>query len=95
MRRPQFSLKTMLWLIACVGCGLGGWIAGVRHNPLFVWQNRVIHEQAEALEKRRINPNIRLERLGRRYLQELEQKAGESQPPDDSPDEEVVSDGRP
>jgi hypothetical protein len=85
MPRPQFSLKTMLWLMACLACGLAGWIAGVRYNPLNVWQSRVIHEQAEKFERyRQDHPRyIRLERLGRRKLQELE---AAKQAADDQPD---------
>ena len=37
MRRPQCSLKTLLWWIASVAGASGGWVAGVRHNPLFAW----------------------------------------------------------
>ncbi|HVA47429.1 MAG TPA: hypothetical protein VNH11_13755 [Pirellulales bacterium] len=30
MRRPQFSLKTLLWLMAVVGAFLGGVVMGQR-----------------------------------------------------------------
>jgi len=32
MRRPQFSLKTMLWITLAVACFLGGWFGGRQYQ---------------------------------------------------------------
>jgi hypothetical protein len=32
MRRPQFSLKTLLWITLAVACFLGGWFGGRQYQ---------------------------------------------------------------
>ena len=84
MRRPQFSLKTLLWLMVVVAAFFGGWFAGCEFQ-----------RRAEIARRIMNNEGIEITIDGRRVFipfakQTLENPGWRSFEPPDAPDKQVA-----